>query len=92
MPIAIESISTEEYIKWVLLQTECNNWFIYNTRRFRFSILLNNNYFMTIGIWQILLILFITILFFGNLTNILKDLAKGINTFKLALKKKSKNV
>ena len=29
MPIVIESVSIEKYIKWVLLQTECNNWFIH---------------------------------------------------------------
>jgi cytochrome c oxidase subunit 2 len=28
MPIAIESVCIEGYIKWVLIQTECNNWFI----------------------------------------------------------------
>jgi len=27
MPIVVESVPIEKYIKWVLLQTECNNWF-----------------------------------------------------------------
>jgi cytochrome c oxidase subunit 2 len=31
MPIVIESVSIEKYIKWVLLQTESNNWFIHKT-------------------------------------------------------------
>lgn len=47
---------------------------------------------MTIGIGQILLVLFVMILLFGNLSNILKDLAKGINIFKKTLINKSKNV
>jgi cytochrome c oxidase subunit 2 len=29
MPIVVESVPIEKYIKWVLLQTECNNWFIH---------------------------------------------------------------
>jgi len=29
MPIVVESVSIEKYIKWVLLQTECNTWFIH---------------------------------------------------------------
>jgi len=31
MPIVVEAVSIEKYIKWVLLQTECNNWFIHKT-------------------------------------------------------------
>ena len=31
MPIVIESVSIEKYIKWVLLQTESNNWLIHKT-------------------------------------------------------------
>lgn len=31
MPIAIEAVTIEKYVKWVLLQTECNNWFIHKT-------------------------------------------------------------
>lgn len=36
---------------------------------------------MNFGIGQLLLILFILILLFGNFSKILKDLAKGIKTF-----------
>lgn len=32
MPIVIESVSIEKYIKWVLLQTECDNWFIHKAK------------------------------------------------------------
>lgn len=32
MPIVVESVAIEKYIKWVLLQTECNNWFIHKTK------------------------------------------------------------
>ena len=28
MPIVIEAVCIEKYIKWVLVQTECSNWFI----------------------------------------------------------------
>lgn len=31
MPIVIEAVPIEKYIKWVLLQTESNNWFIHKT-------------------------------------------------------------
>lgn len=32
MPIVIESVSIEKYIKWVLLQTECDHWFIHKAK------------------------------------------------------------
>lgn len=31
MPIVVEAVPIEKYIKWVLLQTESNNWFIHKT-------------------------------------------------------------
>lgn len=45
---------------------------------------------MTFGIGQILLILFVMLLFFGNFSSILNDLAKVLNTFKKIFSKKSK--
>jgi Sec-independent protein translocase protein TatA len=51
------------------------------------AFLLNKISFMTTGISQFLLIFFVMLLLFGNLTNFLKDLAKGINNFKETLKK-----
>jgi cytochrome c oxidase subunit 2 len=32
MPIVVEGVAIEKYIRWVLLQTECNNWFIHKTK------------------------------------------------------------
>lgn len=32
MPIVIEAVPVEKYIKWVLMQTECNSWFIHKTK------------------------------------------------------------
>jgi Sec-independent protein translocase protein TatA len=42
---------------------------------------------MTIGILQILLIIFISVFLFGNFKNILKDLKKSISNLKKILKK-----
>jgi Sec-independent protein translocase protein TatA len=42
---------------------------------------------MTVGIWQFLAIILLLLLFFGNFSHILKDLAEGINIFKKTLKK-----
>jgi|TARA_B100001142_G_C14037796_1_gene540843 Sec-independent protein translocase protein TatA len=42
---------------------------------------------MTISFSQILLILIVGILLFGNFSNILKEIAKGIKTFQEILKK-----
>mmetsp|Transcript_12518 Transcript_12518/g.32323 ORF Transcript_12518/g.32323 Transcript_12518/m.32323 type:complete len:80 (+) Transcript_12518:2607-2846(+) len=43
--------------------------------------------FMTVGIWQFLAIILLLLLFFGNFSHILKDLAEGINIFKKTLRK-----
>jgi Sec-independent protein translocase protein TatA len=45
---------------------------------------------MNIGIGQILIILLGILLFFGNLSTILKDLAQGLKIFKETLQDKSK--
>jgi Sec-independent protein translocase protein TatA len=45
---------------------------------------------MTIGFLQILLMIFIIILLFGNFKNFCKDIAKGVNSFKETLKRKNK--
>jgi Sec-independent protein translocase protein TatA len=42
---------------------------------------------MTISFSQILLILIVGILLFGNFSNILKEIAQGIKTFQEILKK-----
>ena len=42
---------------------------------------------MTISFGQIILILIVAILFFGNFSNILKEIAQGIKTFQETLKK-----
>lgn len=42
---------------------------------------------MTIGFSQIILILIIGILLFGNFSNILKEIAQGIKLFQETLKK-----
>ncbi len=42
---------------------------------------------MTIGFSQILLVLVIGILLFGNLSNVLKEVAQGIKLFQEILKK-----
>jgi Sec-independent protein translocase protein TatA len=42
---------------------------------------------MTIGFGQIILILIVGVLLFGNFSNILKDIAQGIKTFQEILKK-----
>jgi Sec-independent protein translocase protein TatA len=42
---------------------------------------------MTISFSQILLILLVGILLFGNFSNILKEIAQGIKTFQEILKK-----
>lgn len=46
---------------------------------------------MTIGIGQIFLLLLVVALLFGNLPNMLKDLAQGIKNFQEVLKEKSKD-
>jgi|SaaInl47_10m_RNA_FD_contig_31_913390_length_930_multi_4_in_0_out_0_2 Sec-independent protein translocase protein TatA len=45
---------------------------------------------MNFGIGQILIIAFVVILLFGNVSKILKDVAKGIDNFKKILNKNSK--
>lgn len=45
---------------------------------------------MNFGIGQILMISFVVLLLFGNVSKILKDVAKGINSFKNILNKNSK--
>jgi|TARA_B100001142_G_scaffold191083_1_gene190161 Sec-independent protein translocase protein TatA len=42
---------------------------------------------MTISFGQIILILIVAILLFGNFSNILKEIAQGIKTFQETLKK-----
>jgi len=42
---------------------------------------------MTISFGQIILILILAILLFGNFSNILKEIAQGIKTFQETLKK-----
>ena len=42
MPIVIEAVCIEKYIKWVLLQTECNNWFVHKTNGLTASHKLDN--------------------------------------------------
>ena len=46
---------------------------------------------MTIGFGQIVVILLVIFLLFGNLSTILKDLAESIKIFQKFLKDKSKN-
>lgn len=46
---------------------------------------------MTIGIGQILIILLVIFLLFGNLSSILKDLLETIKIFQKIFKDKSKN-
>lgn len=42
---------------------------------------------MNIGIGQLIIICLLAILLFGNFSDILKDIAKGIKTFRETLKK-----
>jgi TatA/E family protein of Tat protein translocase len=46
---------------------------------------------MTISFGQILVILLVIFLFFGNLSAFVKDLAESIKTFQKSLKDKSKD-
>lgn len=32
MPIVVEAVPVEKYVKWVLMQTECNSWFVHKTK------------------------------------------------------------
>ena len=48
---------------------------------------------MQIGIWQIVIILFIVLMVFGagKLPNVMQDLAKGIKSFKKGLNEDDEN-